>query len=143
MIIFFVFFISFMVVAINFAKTYRVKNGVIEILERYSNSSSSVAEINSKIDNYLTAVNYVPKNSQTQQTLINERYTCNVSSNINNKYVQGNNGGVCIEYVPSGNDSDIYYYRVTSYMVINTSFFNVGIVIPISGETRTFNDYFN
>ncbi len=134
MIIFFVFFISFMVVAINFAKTYRVKNGVISIIQRNYDSTST--EIEDKIVKYLQSVNYGPMGSAEQSEEI-KKNKCKVTKN--SSYFTYNNG-LCVEPVVDGNS---YYYRVTSYMVVSTSFFNLGIYIPISGETRTFNNYFD
>lgn len=148
MIVFFVIFISFMVVAVNFAKTYRVKNGLINILERNSfNVSDSV--LGDKIDLYLKSINYAPAFTLSEKI----KNDCNsrrqviydslgaVNSNqvtsVGNGYYKNN---VCIVKVGS---KDVYHYVVVSYMEFTAPFFNFNFIIPISGETRTINTIFN
>lgn len=125
MITFFVIFICFMTVAINYAKTFRIKNNVINMLERstVSNFKSTVTEI----DEYLAsiaysypAVNYpkVQENCEKQGGDLTDR-------------------GVCIVSVIDGND---YYYKVTAYIVLDFPMFELGTVVPIMGETKVLRD---
>ncbi len=137
MMIFFVVFICFMTVAINYAKTFRVKDNVIAILER--NNNSNRGELTSKIENYLRDVSY---SYATNQKVIN-----NCASKLHGGFhtdgssgiLNGNISGVCI--VPIGN-KDSYHYRVYSYFVVDFPLFHLGIVIPVSGESRTIDKIF-
>ncbi len=141
MIIFFIVFISFMVVAVDFAKTYRVKNGVINILERNVISDEvNVDSIKSKVEDYLKKdVKYRPALVPSIFEKISSK-SCKI--NATSGYVSGNVYGVCIEpVVDSGSTS--YYYRVTAYMVVESSFLNFNVPIPIKGETRIISNMFD
>ena len=140
MIIFFVIFISFMVIAVNFAKTFRVKNNVINILERYNSDSKVVM---GKVDDYLNDIHYDPAYSENE--LITKDCNNRIKNRIGvlkkiNNVSSGVYDGICIVVI---GDNSSYYFQVTSYMVFNTSFFNMGFAVPISGESRTINKIFN
>lgn len=121
MLVFFVVFICFMTVAINFAKTFRIKDNVINILERSNFSSMDLAV--TSIDEYLRGISYSYPGS---------RYT-KVQRNCNTQGGTLTDYGVCIVKKAS----DTYtYYKVTAYIVMEFPLFNVGTVIPISGETK-------
>lgn len=121
MLIFFVVFICFMTVAINFAKTFRIKNNVINILERSRYSSFEEAE--ASIDTYLKKIYYsYPK----------DRYP-NVEKNCKSQGGNLTDYGVCIV---TNQSSKNFYYKVTAYIVMDFPLFDVGFVIPITGETK-------
>lgn len=127
MLVFFVIFICFMTVAINLSKTYRIKNNVINILERSDpnkfNTNGNNSTI-SKIDSYLRRVAYNYFN--------NENVKGNCAANNRDRFLSGN--GVCI-IKKEGNNN--VYYRVITYFVVDFPLFRLGILIPISGETKT------
>lgn len=125
MLVFFVVFICFMTVAINLSKTYRIKNNVINILERSNPKNFGTNDNNStksKIDSYLRKVAY---NYSNNQKVINN---CNANGGILS------DNGICI-VAKEGNNN--VYYRVITYFVVNFPLFDLGILIPISGETKT------
>lgn len=128
MLIFFVIFISFMAVAINYSKVFRVKNGVINILER--NAISNSDELMSNIEDYLSSTGYVYPNNDKISKDCNEQ----VKEKYGDKTVAYMNlNGVCI--IPFGTDSE-RYYKVSVYLVFDFPLFDIGTVVSVSGETK-------
>ena len=125
--VFIVIYITFMAVAIDYAKVFRVKNNVINLLEQKQFLLGDSIE---DIDNYLNSVPY------------NENGNSSVKSNCNNTEFgskSGNNvlttNGVCITQYGNETDNNIYY-KVTAYISIEFPFFDIYLTIPISGETK-------
>ena len=123
--IFIVLYVSFMAVAVNYAKAFRVKNNVINILEQ--NQFVIGTDNIDIIDDYLKNV---PYNLNGNSSISSD---CDVSfgSNGSNKVLTQN--GVCI--TKFGSDTD-FYYRVTSYISIEFPFFDIYMTLPINGETK-------
>ena len=119
MMIFVVMMVSFTAVIVNIAKTFRVKNQIIDYVEQYKydekNGVSSSACID-KISNYLSNTGY--------QKVEHSGITCDGF---------WGEEGYCIS--PVGND-DNKYYKVTVYVSVSLPFFNVNLKLPISGESR-------
>lgn len=122
--VFIVFYVTFMTIAVNYAKVFRVKNNVINILEQsqfnYDNESDWNDIVTDRIDSYLSGAAY--------------NYGSNVSVK-NNCISQGgrlSNNGVCITKL---SDS---YYRATVYLVVSFPLFNLSFAIPISSETEVY-----
>lgn len=143
--VFFVVYIVFMSIAINYAKAFRIKNNVINILEKpiYSNNyEGAITEINSYLSQADVAYNY-----NGDQRIVDD---CNERGGSldfvgENNGVSGNWRGVCIVTVQDRctNDGDgnlvkcdVHYYRVTSYFVLKAPLFNIEILAPIIGETK-------
>lgn len=122
MIIFIVFYVSFMTIAVSYAKTFKMKNGVINILEQYQNVEGT--QLMSKVDSYLSnqAYNYGENDSVSNNCKMNSGSTFT------------DNGACIVKYGLGGNS---YYYDVTVYMVISFPLFNQDFVIPVTGETTT------
>ena len=125
--IFIVVYISFMAVAINYAKAFRVKNGVINILEQYKYDGSKNKEdpVIKKVDDYLRKVPY----NHGSNVKENEHCSVQGDSAVFTKY------GACLVKV-SGDDSP-RYFKVITYISIDFPFFNISMTIPISGETKS------
>lgn len=121
--VFFVIYVTFLGVALNIAKAYRIKNHVINILEQKqfditgANKDSTLDEIRS----YLIAVPYSTTSQNIQQI-------CKKTAG-SSKY--DHSTGVCI-IQNSGN-----YYKVIVYMYVEFPFFDIKMMLPISGETMT------
>ena len=107
MLTFFVIFICFMTVSITISKTFRIKNTVINILERSDPDKLNKGDDSTKIriDNYLqkNAYNYFNNKKVSQN--------CKEQGDSNNSILTQN--GVCIVSHSSANNSSIYY-KVTS-----------------------------
>ncbi|MBQ8681860.1 MAG: hypothetical protein IJ509_03010 [Bacilli bacterium] len=121
-IIFIVAFVSFMTIAASYARVFRVKNGVIDILEQMQYDSSSDSE--DDINNYLSNFSYNYPASQYPSA----------KSNCDSKSGFYSENGACI--IRNEVSSNEVYYKVILYLVIDFPFFNYNPVIPISGETE-------
>ena len=125
--VFIVIYISFMAVAVNYAKAFRVKNNVINILEQnqYSGGGSAEYAIR-KVEDYLPKV---PYNMAGNQNIKND---CNSHTEGTPYFV---NNGVCIINMSGG--SNPKYFKVITYISIDFPFFDIHMTIPISGETKS------
>lgn len=132
--IFIVIYVSFMAVAVNYAKAFRVKNNVINILEQ---NEFQLGDGIDGIDSYLANVPY------------NLNGNASVSSNCNNvafgntdktKSTVLTERGVCITQLGDKSSKKIYY-KVTSYISIEFPFFDIYMTLPISGETKVITYY--
>lgn len=138
LIVFFVIYISFMTVAIGYAKAFRIKNHIVSILEKpvYSNKfdgeGSAIEEIQGEDGSggYLREASYDYSGNSKIRSDCNSRCTGSCSSSN----VVLLEKGICI--IKKGSD-DAIYYEVTSYFVIEPPLFNISILAPIRGETKT------
>ena len=127
--VFFIIYVAFIGVALNFAKIYRIKNNVINILEQnqYSYNSNN-RSIHAQLESYLDKVPYGSKN----YFLLN--------NNFKSKCKDGDETfkdlGICV--VQKG-DSNRPYYAVTVYYVVDFPIsiitLDSDLVITASGET--------
>lgn len=130
MLIFLAIYIAFIAVALNYAKAFRVKNKIIDIIEQsegiseidYNNTNEG--SVIGNINTYLSSVSYY-----VNLTNIENR-------NIDNVHCYER--GYCIEEYPGPVNDGVTskYYKVTTYININFPFFNLNFNIPITGETR-------
>lgn len=130
MLIFLAIYIAFIAVALNYAKAFRVKNKIIDIIEQ----SEGISEIDYNNTNEGSVIGNI------NTYLNNVSYYVNII-NIKNKNTEGvhcYDRGYCIEeYAGPVNDGvTSKYYKVTTYININFPFFNLNFNIPITGETR-------
>lgn len=126
MLVFFVVFICFMTASITISKTFRIKNNIINILER-SDPNSYSASTRARIDSYLSKVSY---NYGSNENVVKDCRGTNISGNDS---VDLTDYGACIVMHNSG---DSVYYKVTAYVVVDFPLFHIGTVIPVSGETK-------
>ena len=120
---FIVVYVSFMAVAVNYAKSFRVKNTVINILEQNQYSGDDISAdtaIKTQIDNYLAGVPYYIESDAVETKCEGD------GGNLTDR-------GICI--VPLGSEAS-RYYKVVSYISISFPFFKIYMTLPISGETQ-------
>ncbi len=120
-IVFLVFYIVFMTIAVSYAKVFRIKNRVVDILEFYQYDgtvSDNGSIIANNVEPYLSDRAY-------NEDIDKNRY-CNINTYFRN--------GLCVQE-GSRNGS----FKVTLYLVIKFPLFGYDFVIPISGETRSYN----
>lgn len=126
LIIFIVFYIVFMCFAVSYAKTFRLKNGVIDIIEQSQFQFGTVDSATNKLSGSdISPINdYLEKNAYSFFSQVNDH--C--------KSVGGGTtaSGACIVPMDDGNER---YYQVYLYIVFKFSFFNWEIVMPVGGET--------
>ncbi len=116
LLVFIVIFVSFMAVTISYAKAFRVKNQVINIVEQNQYSGTGDVDVIPMIDTYLTSVAYNVAGIECGQNSQNVR-------------------GACITPMMTNTDNE-QYYKVTTYIQIDFPFFGIELTIPISGETK-------
>ncbi len=123
--VFFIIYVAFIGVALNFAKIYRIKNNVINILEQYQYNGQikSESKVNSELANYLSKVPY--GYSDPNGTKFND--FC-----AGGDYTLYTTHGVCA--IKKG-DENKYYYTVKVFYVIDFPLFDIKIPISASGET--------
>lgn len=121
-------YIAFMAVALNYAKAFKVKNYIINVIEQYEGFSDSGGNTNddiyNNINNYINGIGYNPAFEARDLD----------SSCINTTSINGR-AAYCIVKL-FGDDVRGTYYRVTTYMRFQLPFFGIDIRIPVSGETR-------
>ena len=130
--VFLILYISFMAAAINYAKAFRMKNQIINIIEHYQYSGTH--DPNDKalieINNYLSNVDYVKAPESTCK---------NISENTNNSDGYTYIDGTCIIHMGmlgSVVGSSTRYYKVVTFISIDINFLNLNFNIPVSGETK-------
>jgi len=122
-IIFLVIYISFMALALNYAKAFRVKNQIINYIEQYEGYENN-EQVQNLIVAYLANANYYVSADSDAITGLAE-----ASDTWCHSY------GYCITKVEAGDNRGVYY-KVQTFMQIDFPFFNMHLTIPIKGETR-------
>lgn len=120
-------YITFLAVAFNYARAFRVKNKVIDIIEQ-NEGIDDYADIGGtlgQIDEYLNNVHYIVSGidkdecSETEYNYIDDL-------------------GYCIgeyDYTVDGNTA--YYYKVKTFIKLEIPFLDwFSFTIPVKGETR-------
>ncbi len=113
-------YVAFMAVALNYAKAFRIKNQIINIIEQYEGYNDK------KTDNGLSSkeeiISYV------------EKMGYNVSLNFDNSETNRIcENGYCI--TKRCNFKGAYYF-VETFVHLELPFFSIDITVPITGETR-------
>lgn len=129
--VFVVIYVAFMCIALDYARAFRVKNRVINILEQYQYGSNTNTDeaVSNAIDAYLSEVHYlIPQSAGDNIISTDSKYDyCHCDGTYHN--------GICIEAF--GNEKS-HYYKVTSYIIFNLPFFGLdSFPLPVRGETRT------
>ncbi len=117
--VFLVAYIGIMAIGINYAITFRHKNQIVSLIEKfegYEHAKPAIAE-------YLESVKYVGAKYNT---------TNNTGTNCENSRYGRNVDGFCVERVqtPRGD-----YYIVTTYMNFDFPIIGKFLNAPIKGET--------
>ena len=128
--VFIVVYVSFMAVAINYAKSFSVKNNVINILEQYKYNGNMDNNMKDRLTTYLNSVPYNMSDNSSLET------HCKKQKEQNGKDPVFVENGVCIVENPSSKDN-LKYFKVITYISIDFPFFNIHMTIPISGETKS------
>lgn len=124
LVIFIVFFICFECFAVNYAKTFRIKNGVVNRLEQYRYDGSGGSEAVDVVRNYLEASTYNP---------VVAKASADCSAKGGDPLYTGS--GVCIiKNRSTVNDVEEIYYRVYLYITYKIPVLGT-FVMPVGGET--------
>lgn len=128
LLIFLTVYITFVAVAFNYARAFRVKNKVIDIIEQsegidYNNNDGSMGDI----ERYLNEVSYKVNGINS-----------NTNACSNYEYINEERG-YCISRIKDISDINggtASYYKVVTFVRLEIPFLNVGFTIPVRGETR-------
>lgn len=136
---FIVLFSGFLAYSISYTKAFRVKNEIINIIEKnegytisknanyanYDESSLQEKDLNTtevKIYKFIKSLGY--------------DYAMNINCDTA-KNARAINGYCLKKHCPDGQNSKKTYYSVTTYVHLSIPLVNLGIKIPISGQTKT------
>lgn len=146
-IVFVVVFIGLFVTSITYSKGYKVKNKMIDVIEKtYPTCSGKVKDCNTRIinliDSELDSIGYRrATTSFTKKTcenvLINNKKILNYSIAMSKKYQ------ICIAAInikdnDTVNNNSRVYYKVASYMYLDLPIIGDALQIPVRGETKNF-----
>lgn len=138
-------FIVFVAVALNYAKAFRVKNKIIDVIEQnegvslddtYNVNNAGATGPIVDINNYLGSVRY-NVTSYVDENLCKN----NINNNIYEVLYYDDTYGYCIGYKDvSDTDNRPYitseYYQVVTFVIVEIPLFRMHFEIPIKGETR-------
>lgn len=135
--VFIVVYISFMAVAVNYAKAFRVKNRIIDVLEQYQYHGSSSSFITSKGEP-MKVLDYI------DNLLGSFAYNIGQSEELAKKCTDSGGDwvehGTCIIPMTNGETAS-RYYRVVVYIKIDFPFFDLHLTLPITGETKSMREW--
>ena len=121
-IVFIVIYVVFMGAAVQYAKAFKLKNGIINMMEVSSFDGTTSDPVISEIETYLKDGNY-------------SGYVNASQASCSGTFVSvDSNRGYCYEEKMVTSKSS--YYKVTTYLVIDLHIFDLVIPIPIKGETK-------
>ena len=123
------FYVCFATIAVSYAKTYRIKNSLINYIEQHQLSFSKSSNTNNAINEFLDKNGY----SVSGDSVVT---SCQKSGGT----LTGNKGGACIEEVKLKNNS---YYRVSLYIPVKLPVFSTSFVFPVGGETEDYSRKYN
>ena len=126
--VFIIIYVSFMAMALNYAKAFRVKNGVINIIEQYQFSGDSDTDTINRINTYLEKSNY------NYGVDVLKNYCDNSAGPATDDYIFTERGACIIPRTREGTTDS--YYEVLTFIHIQLPFLNINFTIPIKGETK-------
>lgn len=123
LLIFLAVYTIFIALAINYAKAFRVKNKILDIIEQ----NEGIKDYNNQND---------PALVQIESYMGSIHYGVNISTiddKCNGYYYINKTRGYCITTVDSDTAS---YYKVTTFVTLSIPVVRLEYTIPIQGETR-------
>lgn len=117
MLIFLVIYVCFIAIALNYAKAFKAKNGIIDYIERYEGFNNTSETL---INTYLVNMKYYVA-SQSGQTAQYSKQTGATCYDL----------GYCIENYTDGSGSNYIVATFIEVRILGLSF-----TVPIKGEVR-------
>ena len=136
-------FSAFLAYSISYTKAFRVKNEILNIIEKNEGFTTSSNQLDNISDAQLS------KDTSTEGTAfrfiksIGYNYTKIESINPCSANDTGTmqKGGYCLaKYCQSNGEITKVYYKVTTYISLSIPVINIGITLPVSGETKALNN---
>ncbi len=131
--------IAFFIGSLGYSKAFKVKNYIVNEIEKSGYESKDRANINKSIDSWLKEIGYRVNSGYNKINcpVINDSRVSNGGSALNNesKYQY------CIyEFVTKNGLKESKYYRVVAYMYFDVPIVEDIIRVPVVGETASFTD---
>lgn len=137
MLVFLMLYIAFICVALNYARAFRVKNRIINIIEQAEGyCGSNTTETDTKINNYLNSTGYYVSYNDVKNVVGKDGSS---SYNCLNNFESNQGRGYCIYNKASASNAsctDQAIYSVETYMIFKLPIINIKFPIVIKGETR-------
>lgn len=112
--------------SIAYSKSFRVKNRIIDIIEKHNSYDMAARE---EVEQTLSKLGYRTASRSDYNTLCKD-VDGFVKVNLTSNYLY------CV-YTTSDSNNDIYTYKVVAYMYFDIPFLSNTIKIPVSGMTKT------
>ena len=109
--------------SISYSKSFRVKNRIIDIIEKHNRAARE------EVEQTLSKLGYRTASRSDYNTLCKD-VDGFVKVNLTSNYLY------CV-YTTSDSNNDIYTYKVVAYMYFDIPFLSNTIKIPVSGMTKT------
>ena len=112
--------------SISYSKSFRVKNRIIDIIEKHNSYDMAARE---EVEQTLSKLGYRTASRSDYNTLCKD-VDGFVKVNLTSNYLY------CV-YTTSDSNNDIQTYKVVAYMYFDIPFLSNTIKIPVSGMTKT------
>lgn len=145
---FIILFTSFLTIAINYTKVFKVKNEVTSIIEKQEGFTTNTRKLPggslTLIGNYLKSSGYTNKgrcpggaNKNKWFGFIEESNRLNQANN--GKYLFCVKKSISVKKIPSGKEKNSYYYDLVFFFKVDLPI--IGELITFKIEDQTFNIY--
>jgi hypothetical protein len=112
--------------SLAYSKSFRVKNRIIDIIEKHNSYDKDARE---EVEQTLSKLGYRTASRSDYNTLCKD-VDGFVKVNLTSNYLY------CV-YTTSDSSNDVYTYKVVAYMYFDIPFLSNTIKIPVSGMTKT------
>lgn len=112
--------------SLAYSKSFRVKNRIIDIIEKHNSYDKDARE---EVEQTLSKLGYRTASRSDYNTLCKD-VDGFVKVNLTSNYLY------CV-YTTSDSNNDVYTYKVVAYMYFDIPFLSNTIKIPVSGMTKT------
>lgn len=131
-IVFIVLFTSFLAISVNYSKAFKVKNGIINIIEKNEGVSTDTVD---EISSYLDTVGYLVYSScpdtVTSQSSTDKAQGFEASNTNSRKFKY------CVAKTEDTNGNiNKTYYKVTVFFRVDLPIFGEIFTFPVTGETK-------
>lgn len=146
---FVVLFSSFLAVAINYTRAFKVKNQIINIIEEYEGFTTTpadgrlITEDTLKQSSISELMEIGTAQAESYAALLSMAYNTEQEVDCNETQGKDQEGGYCLKKICAkvykGANCSVRgsYYRVTTFINFELPIIGVNIKVPISGETTT------
>lgn len=140
---FIVLFVSFIAYSISYTRAFKVKNEIINYIERaegFTTYDGDLREVPLSELNYLASSNEATVDVLAYLQIQNIGYNYSIADQVDcSQYGYGHNqvGGYCLKrFCPNNENGQKIYYKVTTFIAFKIPVLNFIFKIPISGETK-------